>query len=543
MPRRFNRELQMLNIDNFSGGLSWRQSGPSEAEVFTNWEMARDGFPITRLGTELVNANSIDTNMINGMGLIGAGNTMATAQVYLVVTKSSGMWYYAPFPGSMYTLDTRGAPQLIDGGPANYPLTFSTFTPAIIPDFSQVRMESVIDNSGNPWGVFANAQFGGLLQWNAVVGSQATLTAGSPAATIIRHFNSRLYAAGIANNPYLIQFSDIGNPLSWPTTNTFNILAKYGIITGLEEQLGQLYVFTDRCILVIQGDPPNDFRLIALHPRVGCAYPNTISTLGATTAFYHNGNVYSMSGGEVDNISGKIAGLVINGAGCNPNRAWGALTNFQYVINTSQNNSNVNAPAPTVSQTNQAYVLQRSRFNFWSLWNYPNNCGVGQFNPYQAVVFAPKSDGYLIGGGDGNVYHQPFRQFGDLNLVTGNEPFTVDVGVTNPYPVSTYRSSQLTMGDATMQTMIRRVLVAAQGQNASINLGLWDANDVKQVYNVLSGGAFPATRPGPGVLTRTGAAGGLMGIQPEVSASQCRLRAIGIEWKPIRQYTGAGPLT
>lgn len=498
-----DQSYRVHSISRFTGGMTFTQQGEDEAEKFENFEMLRDGYLTSRLGIYKANSNSIGSAAIVGLGNITAGSGQFT-----IAAKTGTTWYYRS------TVNV-------------FPASFSSFTVPESPLTAPVRMESVLNTSNASFAVFTNVNFTRLISWDGGAGSASQIS-GSPAnCTFLRHFDGRLYAATKGQTIY---FSDKGDPFTWPTANVFYVSSVYGGIRGLERYPGMLLILMERAILGLRGDPALGFTLTVLHDRIGCDSEASVSTSGSATAFRFERETYIFSG-NVNTITGKLPGMLIaDGSGSGDN-AWGTLTPYHYVVRRSRG---------TGTTQSEMLVYDRRFGSSWGLWTYPTTTLIGASHPAQAIVVAPNlTDGFLLNGGDGNVYFQPMRQHGDFDYSTSLVDFSTDD--TNINVLSVWRSRKLYMGSSAMVKQWRRIIVGGRGTGALLRTRHWDENGTLYTNTLKSDTNVPFMTDGPTVDGATGR-NTFSAIQLEVVGSNLVIPDVQIHWRPVR-FSAGGALS
>ena len=315
-----DRSFKLKNLMDFSGGFAFPARTESDWERFENWEIGRDGLPVSRLGSVKYNTNSIDSNPIVGMSVKLLSFSGPATQT-LIIAKASTTWYYTQNPSSFI------------------PQSFTSMTVPNSPGNTVVNFEQTESSSDFSYAFVAvNAYFPGVLTWNGQ-GSPSIIASSPQRGQFICSSQSRLFIAGFPENPFSIRFSDTANPASWPTSSFFDVPGQRGAITGLARFNDQLIIFTQRSILSMQGDPGTGFQIQVLHDDIGCTQPNSIASFGNNIFFVFNSDLMAFNGG-VTVLSEKLRGLPLGSTSATtapfqPGRMRAALTPHYYFLRTN----------------------------------------------------------------------------------------------------------------------------------------------------------------------------------------------------------------
>lgn len=497
-----DRNLRLQTINNFAGGFAMPPRNDNEAAVMDNFEINRAGYLVTRKGVELYNSTSLGSGIAVG---IGVGTAGSLGKLLFVAKSGTSIYYRALGP--------------------NYPAAFTAIT---CPDTGDhpVTMEPAEGNKKR-YMVFACPNWDGVYTWDGVAAALVK-AADSPAKSrYVRLAGQRVYAAGDDTAPYTIRFSNPGDPTAWPTGDEFQIPASRGRITGLERQSGVLIIFTERAILQLSGDPPDNFKVLTIHENIGCPSPNTISTVGAVTAFHSGYGLMTLSGG-IESFGDKMDEWYHMKAPTNlslPNsaRTWGVLTPDYYFYRVDQETA---ANPPGTGRSEKILVYERKRFQAWFRFEYPITAGLGSLNPtYCPMIWDDEARGLVIAGGDGNLYIQRFHAIlDDLSYTWNNDHPDIAVG-------STFTTRYLDFGDPAMQKGWRRVTVSGQG-SGGVTLELLDlAGNKTSAY--VAGGTLPVQGDSPSIET-TGRSSLFSYLRVRVSGSSMVLKNIDLLWRPAR---------
>ena len=501
--------FQLLNVSNFSGGMTFFQQKDSECEILENMEIQRDGSIVNRLGTEKINSGSLGTNIIVGLDLVNA---------YLIVAKTGLTFYYANWT-------------------AAYPAAFSSFTVPASPLANPVRMTAHEDaTTGAALYYFVNQNWTGVVKWDGTAGA-ANYVATSPVGRYIARYAKMLF---VSNGTQRVYFSDPGLPDSWPALNYIDIPAKHGVVTGFASQPGSLIIFTERSVLILRGVPPLRYDLDVLHERIGCDAPNTISQFGSIIYFMFRGAIMQLST-SVEIVSDAIRGFPRSATGVNAdNTSWAVLTPFYYIVSYPTNPNASGTAAPGASDPYKMIVYDRLRFQAFSRWSYPLATSVGATVGVQAAIAGPDNTqaGILGAGGDGNVYRQGFRQMNPSYLSDGSITFTTDVdGAAGTAVTGRWRSQTYDMGSPLIQKVHRRVLVAGQGTCTSLTANRLDVTGTLRSDVLVTSKALPFDTRKP---TFSGAGGypRFSEFQLDISGTSMWIKGVAVEWRPQRLAGG-----
>ena len=518
------RERSFKNkvLGSFIGGQVDVPRADHELATFTNLEIRPDGWAISRRGTSVVTTTSLTSSAILGLGTV----TIEYGRWIVVAKSGSGYWYTIRVNDAVVGGSGWGATPL---------------APSYDAVAAPIRMESVIDSAGSGWGVFASPDFATLVKWDGSSSSTVEVTgAGAPShPRYIRVWNQYLFCV-TDDSPTMIQFSNSGDPFSWPTTSKIIVEASYGVITGLEANPDMLLIFTDNVILALVGDPgdPNvGFKLIPIVPNVGCDVPGSIVSVAGRTSFVFRGTGYMFEGGADSIMSDRIrdfasslvrkpgvAGLVAN--------SYAAMSPLRYAYRPCINVGY--SPAANPNTDSFLYMFDRSRYNAWSVFDYPRSSAAGATDPVLPVIYMPDDYTLLMAGGDGELYSQSIRGDGDVSM-GGDAPATGAVRI----PVqSTLLTRVLTFGDSTMQKQYRRVLVGGTSDAGSASIGgvFLDPTETSTTGTALTGAKMPMQTDLPTVDGTDGLS--LWGsIQIQIQATSLLLRNITIQWRGVRWST------
>ena len=529
-------QWKLQSISNFTGGMAVPPRDDTEASVVDNFIITRAGTLVTRPGTTLLNAASLGTAHTVGLGLgtvTPSGTPKIPRRVLFVIKDEEDGAYFADYYWNISGLSFTG------------PLSSPD------PSGNPVKMESVDTAEGSSLGeyitIFAcsaweNLQYCDGVNWGTLVTT--------PAATdpkycrYVRLAGQRVYAAGNDSDPYTVWFSEAGDPESWPATNSFKVPASRGRITGLERQSGVLLIFTERCILQLQGDPPSNFKLSTIHENIGCPAPNTLSTSGAVTAFMHGSGFTYISGG-LEAFGEKIEG------GLWPPRAnnlilpwsalaWGELTPNYYFFRT-QHMGDVEDEDYVPGQE-FLYMYDRNRFKSWVRFSYPVHSGLGSTNPRLCpILWVEDMQGLILAGGDGNLYVQPLPIINDefqYYATSWDTNLDVTPGGDDAHVQSSYTSRYLTFGSQTMTKNWRRVAVGGCGLVGHITIDCLDADGSQSSVLVKGGGyteiPFQVDSPSIEDPTRKSL---VTAMRIKVDGLAMLLNNLDITWRPVRLST------
>ena len=140
---------------------------------------------------------------------------------------------------------------------------------------------------------------GGISNWDGI---SVSVIAGSPAnVTVLEVITNRLAAAGTADVPDAVYFSDILDPLTWDLVNNqVRIGAGDGepIVALKAWQENNLLVFKRRGVWVINCDPTQataaSFAIAKIHNTIGCVSRRSVCQVGQDVWFLSRNGVMSV---------------------------------------------------------------------------------------------------------------------------------------------------------------------------------------------------------------------------------------------------------
>ncbi len=484
MPFPGQSAVKTYKFPYFTGGLSTNPSKPTECAQFDNFDVRRDGYSQTRQSTFLINTTTaIGTSMCVGLYRTSIASESNPAAM-LIVAKTGTTFYSTPILGSYLNTATFSMPL------NHLPLSFTSFTVPTSPGDSPVYFESMLDANFAPKVYMVNPNFGGVLLWDPSNPSgSASVISGSPANPyLIVEFSGRLFVVTTAS-PNVIQFSNPADPSTWSSTDKFQIASKWGPIVALMSQDDKLYIFTTTAILYMTGDPTAPY-VGVMHPYITTVSQSTISQFGPLCMFAgRDNNIYSLAGSvnlTSDPIRGEMFGGTYLGNGANTTNAWGALTPFYYFLRAPLNTSSSPASPTKGSVTTFTMVYERERFGYWGRYVYPTNSGLGQSDPYQAIVcYIPEWQAVLLPNGIGDIYLQPLM---NSNYPPNTQPAVPqDYGLTalTPVPVLSVLNTMMFEGedDKFITKLFRRGMITGSGDLLGISLYLYTNSDTPTVID------------------------------------------------------------
>jgi hypothetical protein len=144
-----------------------------------------------------------------------------------------------------------------------------------------------------------------------------------PAGTsMLLYYKDRLYGVNVKDDPSVLRYSRLGEPEQWGANGFLDVRKDDGdVITGLAVRGNSLFIFKNRSIFVITGDPdavpmmelvaggevtgtPTEFGL-------GCTASRSLASFGDDTLIFYNSvhGVYKIKGGSVFPISQYVQGI------------------------------------------------------------------------------------------------------------------------------------------------------------------------------------------------------------------------------------------
>jgi hypothetical protein len=138
----------------------------------------------------------------------------------------------------------------------------------------------------------------GISMWD---GASAFVVTGSPIATILESISNRLAAAGVAEIPDAVYFSDILDGEGWDLVNNqIRIGAGDGTaITALKTwQESNLLVFKEKGVWLVACDPTasnaSDFTIATIHNTIGCVARRSVCQVAQDIWFLSRNGVMSV---------------------------------------------------------------------------------------------------------------------------------------------------------------------------------------------------------------------------------------------------------
>lgn len=504
-----DRTWRLFSVNNFSGGMAVPPRDDTEASLIQNFEIARNGILVTRPGTVKYNTTDLGTGLTMGLGY-----GQPSANKLMFVVKSGTIWYRTMTTG--------------------YPANFSSITCPATGD-NPVNMEPVEAGStaaapgAGRYQLFTCPNWSRIQQWDGSAAATSDIAGASPSPANCRYIRlagQRVYAAGQDANPYTVYFSDPGDPFTWPTGNSFSVPASRGKIRGLERQSGVLLIITERAILQLQGDPPDNYRLTTIHENLGSDCANTISTVGAVTAFLSGFGPMMLSGG-VQAFGDKIRNEDSFDSSSHLDTTYGLLTPYYYFMRTQPPNG---ANPAGSGSSEYLWVYDRLRFQSWVKYEYPTTTAIGASNgSYQPMIWDDYADCLVLAAGNGSLYAQPFHNL----LVDEAYTFTQDAGSTPVDVTSAYRGRYLDFGDAAMQKQFRRILAGGQWADISVQVdSIGKHGALSTAAPIISYGMMYSTdRPSIGTSGRPSL---FSQMRLYISGTEMVLRNWSMAWRPSR---------
>ena len=459
---------------SFSGGLATRSSRPNECTQFDNLDVDRDGYARCRLPSYLLN-----TVGALGSGLcVGVGKTVCpTGTPDKVIIAKDGLTFY-------YTaVRAANAPANSQPPFGSMPLTFSYFTVPASPDGSPVYFETMLDSTYYPKVYMACENFSQIVKWDGT-SATASYCTGSPSNPILCCAFQQQLVVVSKSLPNVVYFSDTADPESWPSSNKFQIDAKYGPIVAMAAQDTNLYVFTADAILYITGALSSPY-VGVMHPYISCVSQSCVSAMGTNIVFMSKDNNYYTLSGSLSLISDSIRGSLFGGypIRATVGTAWTALTPSFFFVRAPQSNPSLGATVSTPATTAYPNFLlgyERQRYGYWGRYTYPITSGPGASIPRQCVVSYVEDWGsLLLPDGAGDVYIQPLMDsyFTDPVGVFPNMSPQSDPGIGSA-PVVPVRSVVATSildpeNDPTMTYLFRKGRAYGSGSNITLATSMY----------------------------------------------------------------------
>lgn len=146
------------------------------------------------------------------------------------------------------------------------------------------------------------------IQWTGSGNFAAwTATSGTlPTGSYMVYFKNRVWVAGNLTNPSRLYWSDIGNPLVWPTANVNDFDPTDGdVITGIGTSGPYLLVFKNKKTFVVYDLDTGANRVLS--SQIGCCSHRSITESTAGTFFHsQNRGIWLTDGKKLSYLSEKI---------------------------------------------------------------------------------------------------------------------------------------------------------------------------------------------------------------------------------------------
>lgn len=501
----------------FTGGLTFTQAQASDCVAFSNIDMQRDQYVRPRKGIKRLNAaGALGADQVMGLALLSAGTTPTEmARALLMVAKKGATFYYTD------------AAQIAHGATA----TFSSFTvPAAPTGFSYVYMDSAALSSGTTVAVMCHDSWPGIVTWDGHAAAATTAASSPPSTTLCAHSDGRIYAVPVSD-PMSIRFSETEDPTSWPVANAIGITTQYGPIKRLVSLTDRILIFCENGLLSLQGDPTTQPYISIVHPSVGCTFPGSVSVFGNTIAFLHGGFLYQYSGGA-SLLSDALRGIGESAWAVAETGFAGALSPFHYLLHMDTTLSSV----PVA----RCFVYERLRYGQWSAWSYSGSSAIGATptNFSCALWVGYRLNGFVLDGGDGNLYNQEVYQRSDLETLSGVKPGdALSVGTdADGVPVKvTLQTRMEGMNDDLLVKVWRRLQVLGTGTNVTARLYLYDSAGNVRTVTLATAAAMPLDLSVPAVDgSSTSPPAEFTQIQVVLDGDNIVVKDMILDWRPSR---------
>lgn len=502
----------------FTGGLTFTQAQASDCVGFTNIDMQRDQFVRARKGIKRLNAaGAIGSAKVMGLSILSAGDTpVRQSRALLLVAKNSTTFYYTDIK------------TVARGGLA----TFSSFTVPAAPSGTQhVFMDAATNASGDSLIVMAHTNWaGGIVVWDGF-SATASYGTGSPASTTLcAHTDGRIYSVPVSDQ-MSIRFSETDNPNSWPAANAIGITTQYGPIVRLVSLTDRILIFCQNGLLSLQGDPVTQPYVSIVHPSIGCSFPASLAVFGNTLVFMHGDNLYQYSGGA-SLLSDALRGIGVDLSSGPSLQVAGSLSPFHYMLHANTTAS------PTA--TARCLMYERIRYGQWSYWAYGSTTGFGSTVSDMASVLwcGYNLNGFVLDGGDGNLYNQEIYMRPDQVTVSGAVPgdvLTVGTDADSINVSATLLTRMEGLGDDLLVKSWRRLQILGTGTNVTCKLQLYDSAQNVQIVTMATGATMPLDLSVPAADgSATAPPTEFTQIQVLLAGDNLLVKDMVLDWRPSR---------
>lgn len=208
-------------------------------------------------------------------------------------------------------------------------------------------------------------------------------------------FKERLYGVDVKDDPSVVSYCEIGQPASWPLTNKLDVKKDDGdVITGFAAAGNTLYIFKNRSIYAMTGDPEAvpmveikagaDSTMNQSEFGLGCTAPRSIASYGEGAIIFYSKihGVWMIADNTLVNLSKNVSGIT------------GLSDSCAGAVYTDDNE-------------NAYYVLSPPTGNAWIF--HLQTRTVGNDTGVNCGCFIVDHNGYLLGG-DGayiNRFYHP----------------------------------------------------------------------------------------------------------------------------------------
>lgn len=182
--------------------------------------------------------------------------------------------------------------------------------------------DGIINADGTFVDTYSNAQLSQNAELHPEHDPATEMTAPPIGLNYLIYFKDRLYGVPRAN-PSIVKYSDIGEPEHWPLDNWVDIRRDDGdVITGFAVLGNSLYIFKNRSIWIMTGDPEATpiLEVLAGGERVGtqtefglgCTAPRTIATHTDSILIFYSRfyGVYMIESGVMISLSRGIGNIL-----------------------------------------------------------------------------------------------------------------------------------------------------------------------------------------------------------------------------------------
>lgn len=160
--------------------------------------------------------------------------------------------------------------------------------------------------------------------WDGVSGAIMSMV-GAPIASIAIVFNNQIYWSGIAATPTTNVGSNLGDPTTYGTANTFLTPSAYDgdPITGYQILYGNLFIFKRNSIYIVQVNSDGSFTQSKTNAAIGCVSQDSVIFVDNLIYFVSDKGLYAANLYQVKELSYKVAPRYVNAV---TNQLAGALT-------------------------------------------------------------------------------------------------------------------------------------------------------------------------------------------------------------------------